>query len=383
MKSSILIHALLALATLSTGTPARAEEAMAWPPTEVNGTNYYGLNLLRTFYKLSSAEPKKGSTQHVIRNSAFSLGLTPGSREATISGYRVQLCAPVEKNAAGELMISATDFVKLIDPVLRPTYIAERRDVQTVVIDPGHGGTDTGNKTAYINEGEYTLKLAQELAAELKKRGINAVLTRTGNYDVSDTERVRIADGTRNAIFVSLHLNSGRSDTQGIETYTIAPATPQKRAMAGNRLDAANAALAFALQSHTVATTKATDRACRRAHYTLLNTINCPAVMVMAGYATNEKEATALNIDTYRAELVKGMANGIAAFKAAIRPGATITVPVPPRMPEPSAEPEQASKPTEPEKKKPVADPKKKNTAGTNKNKRNTSRRSNTPRRRR
>ncbi len=383
MSSRIIIQALFALATLSAGTVAQAEEAIAWTPTEVDGTDYYGLNLLRTFYKLSSAEPKKGSTQQVIRNSAFSLGLTPGSREATISGYRVQLSAPVAKDAAGELMISATDFVKLIDPVLRPTYIAERRDVQTVVIDPGHGGTDTGNKTAYINESEYTLKLAQELAAELKKRGINAVLTRNGNHDVSDTQRVKTADGTRNAIFVSLHLNSGRSDTQGIETYTIAPATPQKRAMAGNRLDAANAALAFAIQSHTVAATKAPDRACRRAHYTLLNTINCPAVMVMAGYASNEKEATALNTDTYRAELVKGLANGITAFKAAIRPGATITVPAPPRIAEPAPEPEQVSKPTDTEKKKPEANTKKKPAGNADKNKRSNTRRSSSSRRRR
>lgn len=383
MKSGLFMHALFALTTLSVSPMAYAEEEITWTPTEVNGTAYYGLNLLRTFYKLSSAEPKKGSTQQVIRNSAFSLALTPDSREATISGYRVQLSAPAVKDAAGELMVSVTDFVKLIDPVLRPTYIAERRDVQTVVIDPGHGGTDSGNKTAFINEGEYTLKLAQELAEELKKRGINTVLTRNGNHDLSDTERVKIADSTRNAVFVSLHLNSGRSDVQGIETYTIAPATPHKRAMAGNRLDAANAALAFAIQSHTVAATKATDRACRRAHYTLLNTINCPAVMVMVGYATNEKEATALATDAYRAELVKGLANGIATFKTAIRPGATITVPTPPRVAEPAPEPKEISKPAEPEKKKPAADTKKKNTGSSNKNKRNTNRNNSSTRRRR
>lgn len=375
MKSRLIIPALLTLSMLSVGSIVQADDEMKWTTTELNGTSYYGLNLLRTFYKLSPADTKKGSKEYVIRNSAFSLGLTPGSREATISGYRVQLTAPAVKNEAGEMMISTTDFVKLIDPILRPTYIAERRDIQTVVIDPGHGGTDAGNKSTHIQESTYTLTLARELEGELKKRGFNVVLTRNGNHDMSDTERVHVADSTRNALFVSLHLNSGRSDVYGPETYTIAPADEHKRAMEGNRMDAANAALAFAVQSHMIAATKAPDRGCRRAHYSLLNTINCPAIMVMVGYATNEKEAALLMTEAYRTELVKGLANGITTFKTAIRPGATITVPAPPRVAEPPPTATQpVAKPAAPEKKKQAtATTKKKGSGSADKNKRSSS----------
>lgn len=341
MNARILTAALMLMA-LHTPCPAApaapAEQAEAWHKESINGVGYYSMQQLASFYKLTPATAKKPGKVKSYRNSAFSLGLQANSREATISGYRVHLTNPVSQNAAGELLVSEADVVKLLDPILRPTYISERRDIQTVVIDPGHGGTDEGNKSPQLRESEYTLKLAKELAEALKKQGVKVVLTRNSNHNVSDTERVDTAKSASAALFISLHVNKGRSDTAGIETYTATPVIPGKRAMEGNRHDAANAALAFALHTHAVAATKAHDRACRRARYTLLNTLNCPAAMVMVGYSTNEQEATALTTDAYRAELIRGLCDGVMAFKNAIRPGAAITVPAY-QQPEPAPTP--------------------------------------------
>ncbi|MBE6436265.1 MAG: N-acetylmuramoyl-L-alanine amidase [Akkermansiaceae bacterium] len=364
MKARHILPLLPAILPLLTPMPLHANEDMEWQATTLNGEKYYGLNLLRTFYKLTTSDKKGKDGEQMTRNSAFSLGLTPGKREATISGYRVRLSAPVAQDDSGELLVSETDFVKLIDPILRPTYINERRDIQTVILDPGHGGTDSGNKTPLLNESVYTLQLAQELAEELKKQGLNVVLTRNGNHDLSDTDRVEVAANCHNAIFISLHLNSGRSDVYGVETYTTAPLSAGKRAMAGNRYDAANAALAFALHSHMVAATKAPDRALRRAYYTLLNTMPCPAAMVMVGYCTHEKEAANLAAEAYRAELVKGLAAGIITFKNAIRPGAQITVPAAPK-PQPPAPVAKPATPAPPKQ----ATPPKKNSGSATKNK--------------
>lgn len=341
MNARFLLPALMFFALLTPCPATPAEQPNAWTKESINGLNYYSLNQLTSFYKLSKTNSKKAN---IYRNSAFSLGLKPGSREATISGYRVHLSNPVIQNASGELLVSETDVVKLLDPILRPTYIPERRDIQTVVIDPGHGGTDVGNKSPQLRESEFTLKLAKELAEALKMQGFRVVLTRSSNHDVSDTQRVDTARRTHAAIFISLHVNKGRSDMAGIETYTAAPNPPGKRAMEGNRHDASNAALAFALHTHAVAATKAHDRACRRARYTMLNTLNCPAAMVMVGYGSNEQEADALTTDTYRAELVRGLCNGVLAFKNAIRVGANITVPAPPTQPEPPPAPASTPK---------------------------------------
>lgn len=338
--STFLTIAMMAAVACGLPLTAHATDG-AWEASTIGEHEYYSLERLRNFYKLTTpAKKKKVSTEVSILNSAFNLRVTPGSREILIGGYRCRLMHPVQQREDGELLISKTDYVKLIDPILRPTYIPERRNVQTVIIDPGHGGTDYGNKSPLITESLFTLQLAQELAASLEKQGLQVVLTRHNNGNLSDAERVKVEEHHRDAIFISIHLNSGRSDVFGIETYTATPQEPNSKAMQANRYDAANAALAFALHSHAVNATKAPDRAVRRAYYTMLNTVTCPAAMVMVGYATNKDEATQLLTEEYRANLVQGLTQGVLTFKAAISPSAQIVPPPPSATPAPAvAEP--------------------------------------------
>lgn len=340
MKTGFFRHLLsFAAALCCMGSPLHGTEnaESVWNIVSVEGVEYYSAYHLRNFYKLTPPEKKKKSDSLVIRNSAFSLTLTPGQREMILGGYRCRLSHPVRKQEDGELLISKTDFVKLIDPILRPTYIPERREIKTVIIDPGHGGTDEGNKSPLYKESAYTLQLAQELATALQKQGLNTVLTRKSQINVSDIDRVELAKKHRHAIFVSLHLNSGRSEIHGVETYTAAPVEPGGKATEASRHDSANAALAFALHSHLVSATKAPDRACRRAHYSFLNTMSCPAVMLMPGYITHAEESVRLQSDEYRATLVQAMTDGILAFKAAMAPGANILPPPAPKAEAPAA----------------------------------------------
>lgn len=367
-----------AAAILCTANAPQALAAPAdttWHTTSVEGTDYYNLSLLRAFYKLSTpaTAPKDGSC--VISNPFFKLTLKEGAREAIIGGYKCMLTHPVRKATDGNLLVSRTDVVKLIDPVLRPTYIAERREVQTVVIDPGHGGPDEGNRTPRFYEAQYTLALAQDLAAELQKRGFKTVLTRRADMQTTDAERVATARAARHAIFISLHANGGHPSLHGIETYCAAPLTPGNKALEGNRHDEANAALAFTLHSHLVGSTAATDRACRRTGYSLLNTLNCPGAIVQVGFATNEEEAARLQDAAYRNNIIQGLANGIAAYKKAIAPGAAIADTVLPATPPPT--PVAATKPAPPKNtqdKTSGNSSKKNNTANKSSRRRNSSR---------
>lgn len=312
------------LCTAAAPQAAATQTNATWQTSTVDGVAYYNLSLLRAFYKLSAPAAAAKDGSYVISNPFFKLTLRAESREAVIGGCKCTLTYPVRRASDGNLMVSCTDFVKLIDPVLRPTYIAERREVQTVVIDPGHGGPDEGNRTPLFYEAQYTLALAKELAAELEKRGFKTVLTRRADVQMTDAERIATARAARHAIFISLHANGGHPGYQGVETYCIAPLTPGKQALEGNRHDEANAALAFALHSHVIGSTKAADRACKRTAYSLLNTLNCPGAIVQVGFATNEEEAARLLDTTYRNNLVQGLANGIEAYKKAIAPGAAI-----------------------------------------------------------
>ncbi len=347
---------LLALGIFtSLGHRAAADNWQQNAATEGN-TDYLRLEDLRSFYKFTSDTQDRRRGTQSVSNGNITLTFGPEERALSIQGYRCQLSHPVRRNARGELLISKTDVVKLIDPVLRPTYIANRRVVKTIVIDPGHGGHDVGQQTPQVREADCMLSLARHLATQLQQRGYETILTREDNQYLSDQQRVDRTNGIPNAIFLSLHLNSGRSDFHGIETYTAAPyspgtvtppaATPTPAdsatvtdtpdATPGNAQDAANAALAFALQTSLIASTGAQDGGCRRARYSLLSSVRCPAAIVELGYATHEQEAAALNTEEYRSTLATALANGIDTFAKAINPGATVPVTTAPPPPPPT-----------------------------------------------
>jgi N-acetylmuramoyl-L-alanine amidase len=94
-----------------------------------------------------------------------------------------------------------------------------------VVIDPGHGGwADTGTVQNGIVERDLNLEVAKTLKAELRSRGISAVLTRTANYGAALAQRARIADSANATLMVSIHHNSSlatpaASSSPGSEVY--------------------------------------------------------------------------------------------------------------------------------------------------------------------
>src|SRR3989442_1219102 len=66
-------------------------------------------------------------------------------REITLNGVQHWLSAPVLA-ARGQLWITSLDVLKSIDPVLRRGRSANHTPIRTIVLDPGHGGSDTGTR---------------------------------------------------------------------------------------------------------------------------------------------------------------------------------------------------------------------------------------------
>lgn len=299
--------------------------------TQVNNTAYVSLESIRSFYKLTPQPAAAGGGEIVVGNGGMQLAFHRRSSEARIGGYRCRLSHPVTEDSRGDLLISKTDAVKLIDPLLRPTYIAPRRVVRSVVIDPGHGGQDVGIVSNQVREADLTLLLARKLKNILTQRGVNVLLTREQNHAVSDRQRINTLTQADAPVFISLHANSGRSDIKGIETYSLQPAGIEGSALPGNATDEANSALAFCLHSSLVSATGAEDGAFRRARFSLLSSTTCPAAMVLVGYATHPEESAALNTEEYQDKLALAIADGITTFAKAVNPDATVpvtTVPV-------------------------------------------------------
>ena len=169
----------------------------------------------------------------------------------------------------------------------------------TVVIDAGHGGYDRGGGPGQrIAESTYTLDTAKRLQRALKQRGFRTVMTRDQDVFVTLRDRVAIGASYRNAVFISVHYNSGsRLDASGYETYYY-------------RSDSFG--LASRLHAAQLATLPIEDRHVRRRAFYVLRNPSTPAVLCEGGFLTNPQEAATIVTSAYRERWAQNIADALA-----------------------------------------------------------------------
>jgi N-acetylmuramoyl-L-alanine amidase len=97
--------------------------------------------------------------------------------------------------------------------------------LQTIVIDPGHGGADKGVQGTHGTlEKDLTMVVARRLKSAIEGRlGIRVLLTRDGDQTLSADERAALANNNKADLFLSLHANASfRSGVKGAEVYYVA-----------------------------------------------------------------------------------------------------------------------------------------------------------------
>jgi len=97
--------------------------------------------------------------------------------------------------------------------------------INTIVIDPGHGGKDPGAiSPKKLKEKTVNLSISKYLKAELEKQGFRVFLTRSNDKYLSLKERVVFAKNHNADLFISIHANSNHSrKVQGVEVYYLSP----------------------------------------------------------------------------------------------------------------------------------------------------------------
>lgn len=254
------------------------------------------------------------------------LVLNTGSRLAQWDGLEVHLgFAPWLCD--GELMLHWLDVRKNLEPLLRGDGDrALGRGV--VVLDPGHGGRNTGARSVADGrwEKEFTLDWALRLAPLLEARGWRVLLTRTNDVDLSLAERVAFAQRHRANLFLSLHFNSapgGGRDQAGLETYCLTPAgmpstltrgfpDDAQKSFSNNAWDEANLLWAVRLHRALLAANGGPDRGVRRARFPgVLRGQQCPAVLLEGGYLSNPVEARRIADPAHRQQLAEALARAL------------------------------------------------------------------------
>ena len=266
-----------------------------------------------------------------LTNRYSRLVFTKDSKEAEINGVNVRLCYPVVMKD-GATYVAETDLRETLRPVLNPPHDGRRKKVWNVVLDPGHGGTDPGFLLGGRQEKNYTLLLAEELCNQLKRAGFKASLTRTSDVSLDKPVRPDIARRRLADVFISLHWNSAGSngsDVKGVETYCLTPpGAPSSNAgndfsgaetRAGNRFDAENMYLAYALQRSLVKELGVEDRGVHRARFGVLCPAAMPAVLIEGGFMSNPSESRRIYDPGYRRQMAKAIVDGVQNYKRQVQ----------------------------------------------------------------
>src|SRR5213595_745071 len=298
-----------------------------WQIIKVSGHDYLSVDNISKFYGLAAeVVPVGGKTQ--LETVRSPLEFVRGSREVMINGARSWLCFPIIEND-GRFLVSRTDLAKTIEPLLRPQRVPNAGKVETVVLDPGHGGHDKGALSRYGSEQDFALDVARTLRPLLQAKGLRVIMTREGDYFVPLEVRAQIANAARNSIFVSIHFNATNDDPNatGFEIFSFTPrgapstsddwVTPTALSMqAGSEVDAQSMALSACIYHSLLGHIPEFDRGIKRARFAVLRLTRVPAVLVEGGFLTERGESELIAKNDWRTKLAQSISVGIQNYQA-------------------------------------------------------------------
>ena len=305
---------------------AQAAAPNEWKVIQAEGQDYVSFANVAQFYQFPRFTQVNQAVS--LASDRTSLRAQAGTSEFSLNGVRFFSDYPLLVRGE-ENLISAIDVAKIIEPVLRPNRIANAQPITTIVLDPGHGGDDSGTTTVLGNEKIYTLDVALVARDELLRAGFKVEMTRSKDENVSLEQRVEFANRFSDALMISIHFNSAPGGS-GVETYALAPAGVPSNTSAeehpattgiqlypGNEHDAANIALAAAIQGAVLSQVSVFDRGVRHARFLVLRESRLPAVLVEAGFLNDPNEAAKIASPSYRQQLGQALARAVTTYQQA------------------------------------------------------------------
>lgn len=251
------------------------------------------------------------------------VSLLTGTPTTTRSGWRAQLLAPTAGSDRHRLAIDFSPaladttplkpgekIVAQVPPLptargtailaLAASYVKPR-----VVIDPGHGGVDSG-AVGSIVEKNVTLAVGLRVRELLSAAGVEVIMTRDAdthlNRDKNTDLKMRAAMANNAQLYVSIHVNSMPPANVlrgfGVETWYT-----DNHPLSQN--------LAALLQKGTLQTTAAFDQGLKSASFSVLRNSRVPAALVEIGYTSHPVDGLNLMDENYLDRVALGIANGI------------------------------------------------------------------------
>ena len=263
---------------------------------------------------------------YALRSTNGTFVFHPGTQVAQWEGVEVRLGFSPQI-IDRQPYVHRLDLIKTVLPLLAGGALRCTSSPPVIVLDPGHGGQDSGARSTLSPswEKQFTLDWARRLQLLLATNGCQVYLTRTDDREIPLSNRVAFAEECKADLFLSLHFNSAGKDLDqaGLETYCLTPAgmpsaltrgygdDPQ-RSFPNNAFDAQNFQLAFRVHRNLLQVNGHHDRGVRRARFLgVLRNQQRPAILIEGGYLSNKREALLISEPAYRQKLAEAVARGI------------------------------------------------------------------------
>ncbi len=238
-------------------------------------------------------------------------------------------------------------IIKFFQP---PVSLEDSLRIKAIVIDPGHGGKDSGavgnyilnGKAAQLKEKDVVLTVGLELSRKLKNGypDKEIILTRSTDEFITLEQRTVIANRidlkeNESIIFVSVHANASlNSKANGFEVWYLPPeyrrevlddsvkqsepkdVVPILNTMLEEEITVESILLAQSIQKglSLVIGDKINDRGLKEESWFVVRNAKMPAVLVEMGFITNQDEAVILGDQMYLKKISEGIYNGISGF---------------------------------------------------------------------
>lgn len=228
-----------------------------------------------------------------------------------------------------------------------PTNISGQEELKTIVIDPGHGGLETGAEGRYgTKEKTITLEIALKLKKIIERNlPYRVQLTREEDVDVSLERRAAIANNYKAFVFISIHANgSYRRTARGSETFFLSLNATDEEVrrlaymennstelegiqseeeddlklilwdMAQSSFIRQSSILAEKIQTKLNTLSGTLNRGVKQAPFKVLTGVACPAVLVETAFLSNPDEEKNLSKDEFQNRIATAIYLGLAEF---------------------------------------------------------------------
>ena len=211
----------------------------------------------------------------------------------------------------------------------KPAQPQTSKPFAVVVLDPGHGGEDSGAMVGGVMEKDLTLDVARRVDRLLDSQGVATLMTRLGDSYVSLADRAAFGNRAKESIFISIHFNEDNKPVAtGVETYyaahqinsgsTFGSWLPFFSRTPTNSPKPESQSLAGFIQEALVARTRSVDRGTQAKQFFVIANVTSPAVLIEGGFITNKDELSKLISEDYRDQLAAAVADGVLRYRDAV-----------------------------------------------------------------